>query len=102
MEVHNDDTRLDSYMQSLVWRMQTCGCPYWDTLRMCLAFRHLPIEKKAYVFKYGIRLTAVGGGVSSTRLPLDLEKPPVTYCKWHLKDDEEGEGEEEADGGSEE
>ena len=45
-EVKSDDERLNMYVQSLVWRMQCCGCPFQDTLRMCQAFRSLPRVKK--------------------------------------------------------
>jgi hypothetical protein len=77
MEVHNCDQRLDMYVQSLAWRMQTCGCPYRDTLRMIRAFRHLPLSQKEYVFKYGLK--------KKGEKIICLDKPPVVYCHWHLK-----------------
>lgn len=56
-EVHSQDERLDMYVQSLVWRMQCCGCPYRDTLRMCRAFRGLPLAEKRIVYQYGLTST---------------------------------------------
>jgi hypothetical protein len=85
-EVHNDDERLNMYTQALVWRMQTCGCPYRDVLRMCRAFRSLPLEQKNLVYQYGLRS-------GESRKPC-TKKPPVTYCSWTLSsevDDEEDE-----------
>ena len=91
MKVHNDDERLDLYVQSLAWRLQTCGCPYRDTLRMCRAFRSLGPEKKAWVFKYGLT-------VSGSK-KLCMRKPPVMYCQWQLggKGEDEVPGDEPAD-----
>ena len=54
-EVHNDDNRLNMYSQAFVWRSQTCGDPFREVLRMCLAFRSLPLEQKRFVFNYGLR-----------------------------------------------
>ena len=39
---------------NLVGRMQNCGCPYRDVLRMCRAFRNLPTTAKKYVCAYGL------------------------------------------------
>ena len=98
MEVHNDDARLDLYVQSLAWRLQTGGCPYRDTLRMLRAFRHLPLSQKEYVFKYGLK--------EKGTKHINTEKPNVTYCQWHLKpesgldyeDDEQGQAAAEEQG----
>jgi hypothetical protein len=89
-EVHNDDQRLDMYAQSLVWRMQCCGCPYREVLRMCRAFRSLPLIAKNFVFNYGITYKDAEG-----KKKVCLDKPPVTYCKWHLAPEEEQEEAEE-------
>ena len=75
MSVGNDDERLDLYCQTLVWRMQTCGCPYREVLRMCRAFRSLPTAQKTIVCSYGLRN-------ADTRVKITF-KPPVTYCKWY-------------------
>ena len=95
-EVRADDERLDMYCHSLAWRMQCCGCPYRETLRMCRAFRSLPIATKNVVFKYGLSYTD-----DSNKKKVCLEKPAVEYCQWHLKQQEEPEEEDEAtkDGG---
>ena len=100
LEVHNDDSRLDMYVQSLAWSLQTCSCPYRDTLRMCRAFRKLPMEKKSYVFKYGLQDDAARtksskgreSGKRSRRVrkavaqrKTNHDKPPVIYCKWHIR-----------------
>lgn len=88
-EVHNDDERLDTYCQALVWRMQCCGCPYREVVRMCRAFRNLPLDRKAYVWNYGLKKKEGDKVIKRC-----LEKPPVVYCKWHLK----GASGEESDG----
>ena len=81
-EVHHDDERLNMYVQSLVWRMQCVGCPYQEVLRMCRAFRHLPLAKKKLVFAYGLK--------EPNGKTICLQKPPVEYCTWSWK----GEGED--------
>ena len=80
-EVRADDARLDMYCHSLVWRFQNCGCPYRDTLRMCRAFRNLPLADKAYVFNHGVK--------DPQTKQLCHDKPPVTYCRWSLNAPEE-------------
>lgn len=86
-EVHNDDERLNMYCESLVWRMQCCGCPYRDTLRMCRAFRNLPHEEKDLVWRYGLK--------AKGSKKIGLGKPAVTYCKWHFKNFEKDAKDEE-------
>ena len=76
LEVHSDDQRLDMYIQSSAWRLQTSGVPYFDTLRMCRAFRYLPQEQKMIVLKYGLKMSGAK--------TVDLEMAPVMYCIWHL------------------
>ena len=87
-EVHNDDARLNLYCQALVWRMQVCGCPVREVMRMCKAFRHLPLEKKNIVFKYGLRDESKVRDHQKSK-PLCLTLPAVTYTKWHLHVDDE-------------
>ena len=82
-EVHNDDRRLNLYAQALVWRMQTCGDPYRDTLRMCRAFRELPLAKKQLVFEFGLRAKAPGAEITKSGKPKMVHckaLPPVLYC----------------------
>ena len=78
-EIRNDDERLNMHCQTLVWRMQTIDCPLRDVLRMCRAFRQLPLEQKRIVYEYGLR---PGGKRGS------MTKPPVTYCQWHLREEQ--------------
>ena len=82
-EVHNDDERLNLYVQTLVWRMQCVDCPYLETLRLCRAFRHLPLEKKQLVWNYHLKTSPGSKTVC-------LRKPPVTYCSWSCETSEEG------------
>ena len=49
-EVGGDDNRFDLHVQSLVWWMQTCGCPVFDVMRLCRAFCSLPLEQKRVVW----------------------------------------------------
>ena len=90
-EVHNDDQRLDMYCQALVWRLQTCGCPYRDTLRMCRAFRSLGAAAKSYVFSYGLTFVDEVTG----KKHVCLNKPDVNYCRWHLSSGQSEEDEED-------
>ena len=78
-EVHNDDERLNMYVQALVWRMKSIGCPYWDVLRMCRAFGHLPIEKKLIVHRYHLKVPKSN--------VVNLQKPPVVCCSLSWKAD---------------
>ena len=92
-EVGNDDRRLNAYCQCLVWRSQTCGCPYRDVLRMCRAFRFLPLAQKTFVYEHGLKLK---GGVIRTL-------PPVTYISESAEPIDKGggsesDGEEETEG----
>ena len=80
-EVHQEDARLDIYSQSLAWRMQCCGCPYRDVLRMCLAFRCLPLATRTSVFCYGLTELQPDG-----RRKVNLALPTVRYCQWHLSE----------------
>ena len=93
-EVHNDDERLDMYAQSLVWRMQCCGCPYRHVLRMTRAFRNLPLERKSTLFSYGFRHDE--GKEDGKKKKICYDKPPVMYCNWELKPYEHM-GDDEAD-----
>jgi hypothetical protein len=87
-EVRSDDERLNMYAQTLVWRMQCIGCPYWETLRMCRAFRHLPLEQKRLVFQYGLK--------KPRTKHVCWDKPQVQYCQWSWKGQAARDPEEEA------
>ena len=83
MEVRPDDKRLNLHVQSMVWRMQVCGDPFHEVLRMARSFRALPLKVKQYVFKYGLRDAELDkDSRKSKKVRLDL--PDVTYTKWHL------------------
>jgi hypothetical protein len=86
-EVHNDDERLNLYVQALVWRMQCIGCPYQEVMRMCRGFRHLPMEQKKLVLQYGLK-------DEKSKKPV-LAKPPVDYCTWSMSEEQEEEQEQE-------
>ena len=92
MEVREDDKRLNSYVQSLVWRMQVPGDPFREVLRMARSFRDLPMEKKPFVFKHGLRDVDAEKG-SRISKKLFLEFPPVQYTTWHV----DGEADEDDD-----
>ena len=90
-----EDRRLNGYIQSLVWRMQICGDPFWEVLRMARAFRQLPLGQKL-VFKHGLRDVDADKGVRKSNR-VNLESPMVKYTKWVLSgedfDEEVGEHE---------
>lgn len=93
-EIRADDKRLNTYVQSLVWRSQISGDPFWEVLRMARAFRALPVHQKRIVFQYGLRDSAADKGKrKSAKLAMAL--PMVQYTKWSLGGadlDEEVEG----------
>ena len=72
--------------------VQTCGCPVFDVMRLCRAFRSLPLEQKRVVWKYGAK---------KDKKSVHKDIPSDIFCRWHLKLDHEDEsdvdGENEGD-----
>ena len=83
-EARYEDARLNLYCQALVWRVQVCGCPYREVLRIRRALRALPLEQKTLVFKYGLTET----GRKPRRICTQL--PKVSYCRWNMAEEAPG------------
>ena len=73
-EIGNDDARLNAYLQTLIWRMQTCGCPYLDALQLCRDFRGFALDQKVLVFRHGLHKPKPAKSVY-------VDMPELTYCE---------------------